>query len=107
MKSPLFLDRRAAARLLISLAAPLALPAYTPVAGAAGSSVRIKATPSVELLEPIYEFGLGVDAVREACEDATCWPALRLQLQRFVGNGGPFGEQYYVFGAAARSELAL
>ena len=102
MKSPLCLDRRAAVRLLVALAAPLALPMHPPAAVAAvaagGGSVRILATPGVELLEPIYEFGLGVDALRAACEDAARWPALRIQLQRFCG-GGPFGEQYYVFGA--------
>ena len=104
MKSPLLLDRRAAVRLLVSLAAPLALPMHPPAAVAAvaagGGSVRILGTPGVELLEPIYEFGLGVDALRAACEDAARWPALRIQLQRFCG-GGPFGEQYYVFGAEA------
>jgi len=63
----------------------------------AASPANVVEWPSLEYLEPIYEFKLSVDALQRGSKDKTKWSFLKKRLDKFF-SGGLLSEKYYYSG---------
>ncbi|KAL1498889.1 hypothetical protein AB1Y20_013413 [Prymnesium parvum] len=76
-----------------------------PAVARAAPPARLASSPAVELLEPLVELRLSLDALQPAAARAEAWPALRRRLEAFCG--GPLSEQYFYLGVAQQYAAAV
>uniref|UniRef100_A0A6U3NLH8 Calmodulin n=1 Tax=Ditylum brightwellii TaxID=49249 RepID=A0A6U3NLH8_9STRA len=72
-------------------------PAPAPASTSSASVVSVQEWPSLEYLEPIYEFKLAVDSFQAAAKDNAKWPYLKILLDKFF-SGGLYSEKNYYSG---------
>mmetsp|Transcript_11358 Transcript_11358/g.17496 ORF Transcript_11358/g.17496 Transcript_11358/m.17496 type:complete len:259 (-) Transcript_11358:265-1041(-) len=61
------------------------------------SNVRVATWPSIEDLEPMYEFKLSIDALQEGVKDSKNWPLVKNRLDKFF-KGAILSEKNFYFG---------
>jgi hypothetical protein len=77
--------RRLLSELIVSI--PVLAVLSAPSSCSAASEARVETWPSLEYLEPIFEFQLSLQALAEVATDESKYPLLQQRLEKFFSGG--------------------